>query len=204
MPGGVGAHKRIFDSAIEKTQLPSSRNDIAVFLLKLMESCEKQAKDATPGMLGRYKGDWFEWGIAKCIEMAFGRNSYQTKEDIKLKDIDGFEFEEWIPCPDIIVKDTHHLKAVISAKWGLRPDRRYEEPFVGMEMKRIEPSVKYLVVTNDASPQNIQMLVDSKGGVDRVYHLEHEKIAPKIKGRLYSFADLIDDLGTLLDIKPKI
>lgn len=196
----------MFEEALRNITLPESSEEFAGFIIDVVNDLERQGRDVgfSPGTLGRIKGDWFEWAIAACVEMAFGPDTYQTKEQVSsMRAIEGFEFQEWIPCPDLIVVNMEDVRAVISVKWALRSDRRYEEPYVAMAIKRIKPWIKYLIVINDDQRQNVRMLVDSHE-IDRVYHLRAPQLQPSVHGRLYDFDELIGDLALILKIQPRL
>lgn len=201
-----GEQWKIFESVKVKLRLPSDKKDCPKFILQLMDGClsEGKRRGINSGALANISGDWFERCVTICIEQAFGKENYQTEGDIgNINELYGFELEKWMPFPDIVIRNKEDFRAAISCKWGLRPDRRYSEPYVSMRLKRIRPSLRYLVVTNDIQIKNVQMLVDAPE-IDRVYHLRRDDLAPRIDGKLYSFPDMLKELGLILHLEPRI
>jgi len=207
MPLEKGAHRKVFESVVQNETRPVSKNDCSQYTMSVVEKCRQAVPQNTPApTMGRITGDWFEWTIAKCLEIAFGRSSYQTSEDIggKTRNIPGFEkgFVRWLPCPDIILKTKNDFMVVVSAKWGLRPDRRFAEPYIAMKIKTVKPSVKYLILTNTSSSPNTQVLMEAPE-IDKVYHLRPDLFGGKLLG-LSNFPTLIDDLSAIIGVKSNL
>jgi len=101
------------------------------------------------------------------------------------------------------------LRAVVSAKVGLRVDRTRGELDAALTLARVRPEVRYLIVTNEYDTGFLQLLA-SEPTVGRVYHVSKEYLLefwrnvpgrqselPWIMTNIADLADYFADVATL-------
>jgi hypothetical protein len=131
-------------------------------------------------MRNTWVGDGFEQ-ILYILTREYAAHSGVPSIDVKFKvppeHIVGFQLRtgggrQRFPVSDLAIANPS-LRAVISAKVGLRVDRTRGELDAALTLSRVRPEARYLVVTSEYDTDLLQLLA-SEPTVGRVYHINRD------------------------------
>jgi hypothetical protein len=137
----------------------------------------------------------------------------QARYKLEPEGIVGFQLRsgggrQRFPVSDLAIANPT-LRAVVSAKVGLRVDRTRGELDAALTLSRVRPEARYLVVTSEYDTDFLQLLA-SEPAIARVYHLNKNYLVdfwtqigggaariPWITTAVGDLSDYFDDLVTL-------
>jgi len=195
----------IFDSVDKKYPTPANPQKFSNYILSGMERCQKLAQikhKKKPPQLGRANGDWFEFFIGKTFSKQMGKEDFiiTGRSRHKINELKGFEKVNWLPMPDIVIKNFQDVRGIVSVKWGMRHDRMYQSAYEAASIKKWITanklqSAKVFLFTNDDSVARLKTMLNVPE-LDGVFHLQSEKYSEKVP-EIKSLVDLINELKKL-------
>ena len=193
-----------FDTVIKNHKIPTNDVLIPDYIIDGMKKCQNLAQTKhkkKPSQLGRANGDWFEFFVEKILSKKMKSTEYYmpVRNKIIFSQLKGFSKVDWIPKPDIIVKNLNDVKALVSIKWSMRHDRMYESAYEAAAVKNWVtknklPDIKVFLLTNDDANSRLQTMLKVPE-LDGVYHIQANNYS-SVTG-LKSITDLISDLKKL-------
>jgi len=193
-----------FDEVIKTHKLPTNDAEIPNYIIKGMEKCKDLAQKKQkkkPSQLGRANGDWFEYFIEKIFLTKMRPTEFYMpiRQKITFNQLQGFGKVNWIPKPDVIVKDLKNVKGLVSIKWSMRNDRMYESAYEAAAVKNWIaknnlPNIKVFLLTNDDSKSRLKIMIRVPE-LDGVYHIQANNYSSVTS--LKSITDLVTDLKKL-------
>jgi len=195
----------VFNSVDKKYPTPTDPQKFSYYILSGMERCQKLAQikgKKKPQQLGRANGDWFEFFIEKIFLKTMNKEDFVLtgRSKHKINELRGFEKVNWVPMPDIVVKNFQDVRGIVSVKWGMRQDRMYQSAYEAASIKKwiaennLQPA-KVFLFTNDDSSARLKTMLNVPE-LDGVFHLQPEKFSDNIP-EIKSLVDLINELKKL-------
>lgn len=195
---------QVFEAVSKNHKLPTNDKDFSSYILDGMGKCQKLAQikhKKKPSQLGRANGDWFEFFLDKIFTKKIQKTQYimPVRQKITFNQLQGFEKVDWIPKPDIIIRNFKDVRGLVSVKWTMRHDRMYESAYEAAAVKNwIHQNklqgIKIFLLTNDFASSRLKIMLKVPE-LDGVYHIQPEKY-PNVDG-LKSLIELIYDLKKL-------
>lgn len=157
-------------------------------------------------------GDGFEhllYVLAQEFISRAGLEGLEVRTKVPPEHIVGFQLRlrggrQRFPESDLTIQNAGLLRAVVSAKVGLRADRSRGEVDAALTLARIRPEAYYLIVTAEYDTAFLRLLA-SEPAVGRVYHvskrylLEFWDKLPKAEDELPWIQSSIGDLKDFFD-----
>ena len=224
----------LYDGAVAVTRRLASDFGVSITVSTWLESLEMQLSSyfrvrawhqgaSTSRMTGRglnnsqqrntWVGDGFEQ-ILYILTMdhlaAASVPGLQAKFKLEPQHIVGFQLRtsggrQRFPVSDLAIANPL-LRAVVSAKVGLRVDRTRGELDAALTLSRVRPEARYLVVTSEYDTAFLRLLA-SEPAVGRVYHVNKDYLREfwdHIPGGAAELPWITTALGDLSDFFPDI
>jgi hypothetical protein len=133
--------------------------------------------------------------LACCIvhlSKKFGASRFEWQMEAKIgtdifPGLTGFRRQS----VDIAAFENSQLYAAISSKWGVRHDRIRDPQEEADTYKEQEPSIKFVVVTNEFDSARLSKLIRYPA-IDGVYHLRRELVSAAYKDQSEALTGLKD------------
>lgn len=196
--------KQTFDDVIINHKLPTNDSAIPTYIIDGMQKCQKLAQikhKKKPSQIARGNGDWFEFFIEKILSSKIKSTEFYMpiRNKITFSQLQGFSQVDWIPKPDIIVKNLNDVRGLVSIKWSMRHDRMYESAYEAAAVKNWIvknklPNIKIFLLTNDDSKSRLKTMLKVPE-LDGIYHVQANNYS-SVSG-LKSITNLISDLKKL-------
>ena len=209
---------QIYTEVRDSSPIPDNVEEYGPYMRDVVKRCiglsteRGRSLNATGNMTGRF----FELVCRDVFEKEVGKENITmyvmdgTRHHIN--EIEGLEAAQ-MPFPDVIIRNEHNFKGMISIKWGNRHDRLYEIPHSGTTINDLLKRQSKLLVnvyflTNDDSASRIAILLNDPS-ITAVYHLVPETIHSnkpetlKTLRRLKGVPELINELKIITCVDDK-